>query len=55
MFTKISIEYFFINTGVTVMSTYVMADLHGRFTELQEMLKKIDFGLEDKLIIAGDL
>ena len=37
------------------MSTYVMADLHGRYTELQEMLKKIDFGVEDKLIIAGDI
>lgn len=37
------------------MSTYVMADLHGRFTELQEMLRKINFGAEDKLIIAGDI
>lgn len=37
------------------MSTYVMADLHGRFTELQELLKKVDFGAKDKLIIAGDI
>ena len=37
------------------MSTYVMADLHGRFTELREMLRKINFGAEDKLIIAGDI
>ncbi|MBR3834455.1 MAG: metallophosphoesterase [Lachnospiraceae bacterium] len=37
------------------MSTYVMADLHGRFTELQKLLKKINFGEDDKLIIAGDI
>ncbi len=37
------------------MSTYVMADLHGRFTELQELLRKVNFGDEDKLIIAGDI
>ncbi len=37
------------------MSTYVMADLHGRYTELQELLKKVNFGAEDKLIIAGDI
>lgn len=32
-----------------------MADLHGRFKELQELLKKVNFGPEDKLIIAGDI
>lgn len=26
-----------------IMSTYVMADLHGRFTELNSLLKKIGF------------
>ncbi len=37
------------------MSTYVMADLHGHFTELQQLLKKINFTDADKLIIAGDI
>ena len=26
-----------------IMSTYVMADVHGRFTELNSLLKKIGF------------
>lgn len=37
------------------MSTYVMADLHGRYTELQQMLEKVGFTESDKLIIAGDI
>lgn len=38
-----------------IMSTYVMADLHGRFTELNSLLKKIGFSDSDNLIIAGDI
>ena len=36
------------------MATYVMSDIHGCFDELLDMLKKIEFSAEDKLIIAGD-
>lgn len=36
------------------MSTYVISDIHGCFDELQDMLKIINFSIEDKLIIAGD-
>ena len=38
------------------MATYVMADIHGCYTEFQTMLKKIKFdGEKDELIIAGDI
>ncbi len=37
------------------MSTYVMSDLHGRFSELNIMLEKIGFSDSDRLIIAGDI
>ena len=37
------------------MGTYVMADLHGRFTELNMLLNKVEFSDLDKLIIAGDI
>ncbi|MBQ9871834.1 MAG: metallophosphoesterase [Eubacterium sp.] len=38
------------------MATYVMSDIHGCYTEFQEMLKKIGFdGEKDELIIAGDI
>lgn len=36
------------------MSTYVMSDIHGCYDEFMDMLKKIDFTVDDKLIIAGD-
>lgn len=36
------------------MATYVMSDIHGCFDELMDMLKKIEFSAEDKLIMAGD-
>jgi len=36
------------------MSTYVMSDIHGCFDAMNEMLKKIGFSKEDKLIFAGD-
>lgn len=32
-----------------IMSTYVMADLHGRFTELNSLLKKIGFYNDGKV------
>ena len=37
------------------MGTYVMSDLHGCFTAFQEMLEKIGFNKNDRLIIAGDM
>ena len=37
------------------MATYVMADLHGRFSELNTLLNKISFSDSDRLIIAGDI
>ena len=38
------------------MATYVMADIHGCYTEFQTMLRKIKFdGEKDELIIAGDI
>jgi len=37
-----------------LMSTYVMADIHGCFEDMNDMLEKIDFSSEDQLIIAGD-
>ncbi len=37
------------------MATYVMADLHERFTELNVLLNKIGFSNSDRLIIAGDM
>lgn len=37
------------------MSTYVMADIHGCYTDFMNMLNKIDFKEDDKLIIAGDI
>lgn len=37
------------------MSTYVMSDLHGNYQAYQKMLKKIDFKMEDKLYILGDI
>lgn len=36
------------------MSTYVMADIHGCYFEMQEMLKQINFLSQDLLVIAGD-
>ncbi len=38
------------------MATYVMADIHGCYTEFRKMLEKIGFdGKKDELIIAGDI
>lgn len=37
------------------MGTNVMSDIHGCFTAFQEMLKKINFNYNDRLIIAGDM
>ena len=37
------------------METYVMSDLHGCFDEFQDLLKKIRFTDQDRLILAGDL
>ena len=34
--------------------TYVISDIHGCFDEFQEMLKKISFSPDDRLILAGD-
>lgn len=36
------------------MSTYVMSDIHGCYTQFVQMLDKIQFGDSDKLILAGD-
>ena len=36
------------------MATYVMSDLHGCYDEFREMLKKISFCDDDRLIVAGD-
>ena len=38
------------------MSTYVMSDIHGCYSELMKMLEKIKFDpKKDELIIAGDI
>lgn len=37
------------------MSTYVISDIHGCFTEFEEMLNKIKFNNTDVLYILGDL
>ncbi|MBR4493268.1 MAG: fructose-bisphosphatase class III [Clostridiales bacterium] len=38
------------------MSTYVISDLHGCYTDFMEMLEKIKFDpKKDELIIAGDI
>ena len=38
------------------MSTYVISDIHGCYSEFQQMLDKIQFNNEtDELIIAGDI
>ena len=36
------------------MSTYAMTDIHGCYDELMEMLDKIKFSSDDRLVIAGD-
>lgn len=36
------------------MSTYVMADVHGCYIEMQEMLNRIELTESDLLIMAGD-
>ena len=37
------------------MSTYVMSDLHGEYDKFIQMLTKIGFSNDDKLIIIGDI
>jgi serine/threonine protein phosphatase 1 len=37
------------------MATYVMSDIHGCYDEMQQMLQKIGFSGNDRLIIAGDI
>lgn len=38
------------------MSTYVISDIHGCYTEFMQMLEKIKFDpKKDELIIAGDI
>lgn len=37
------------------MGTYVMSDIHGCYDAFMRMLDKIGFGIEDRLIIAGDI
>lgn len=36
------------------MNTYVMSDIHGCYDKFIRMLKKIEFGDNDQLILAGD-
>lgn len=35
--------------------TYVMSDIHGRYDKYKAMLEKINFSVEDKLYILGDI
>ena len=37
------------------MSTYVIADVHGCYTEFIDLLKKVGFCEQDRLIVAGDI
>ena len=36
------------------MSTYIMTDIHGHYDAMKEMLDKIGFSVNDRLICAGD-
>ena len=37
------------------MSTYIISDIHGCYEEYQELLRKIDFSIEDELYVLGDV
>lgn len=37
------------------MATYIMSDIHGCFDKFTQMLKKINFTKDDRLIINGDI
>ena len=37
------------------MSTYVIADVHGCYSEFIELLRKVRFSENDRLIVAGDI
>lgn len=39
----------------TVLSTYVMSDLHGNYKAYKDMLEKIEFSNADTLFILGDI
>ena len=36
------------------MSTYIISDVHGCYDQYQELLRKLNFSVEDELFLLGD-